>query len=590
MIRNKKFMKCEKCGKDYPSEYYFKAKSVYPECFEKLSNEEKKIAMNIPKMHTMTMTAFTIDGYKIVKNLGVVRGILVRSRSVFGTIGASLQTLIGGDITLFSELCEKTRSEAFDMILNHALEIGVNAVIGVRYDATEIMSGDSAKFYCQTSTVAARNHTLYLKGNLSSTGTIDFKTGSSPNNSLMALILDGSRNNILSVGQFVVEPSTVNEFHAITINKTGGARVILNSDIGMANLSSSVLSLINGIVETGPYAINVYSTSSGSVVGGSQSSYVYGKLGRGFPSEGAANAKLFQIGSAAKYRPAYFSNANSNYHLLTVEVVSGNANTGSSNLSADIDKVSVLRYYKVTAGVIPRVGLIPTDFNLTATGIGYYLNDGVAAGNTNLRVATSIDNRTNWIGRGPTDHTTSVGSVPTQIMSSAFSQLLPVGSAFYVALARATGSTENLLDTLVCKDISVTAGWNMLSVPVLAADMSKTTLFQTAVSSAYAYTSGYLVKDTLTNGIGYWLKFNAVDNFHICGKIVNTTTVPVKAGWNMIGIYNNDITVNQITSTPNGIVSSQFFGYNNGYQSASTLSIGKAYWVKASRDGVLNLP
>lgn len=134
-------MKCEKCGKDYPSRYYFKANSVCSECFEKLSDEEKKSAMNLPKMHAMTTTAFTIDGYKIVKNLGVVRGILVRSRSVFGTIGASLQTLVGGDITLFSELCEKTRSEAFDMMLNHAIELTANAVIGVRYDATEIMSG-----------------------------------------------------------------------------------------------------------------------------------------------------------------------------------------------------------------------------------------------------------------------------------------------------------------------------------------------------------------------------------------------------------------------------------------------------------------
>jgi uncharacterized protein YbjQ (UPF0145 family) len=134
-------MKCEKCGRDYPSDYYFKAKSVCSECFEKLSVEGKTLAMNVPKMHSMTSTAFTIDGYKIVKNLGVVRGILVRSRSIFGTIGASLQTLVGGDITLFSELCEKTRSEAFDMMLNHALEIGANAVIGVRYDATEIMSG-----------------------------------------------------------------------------------------------------------------------------------------------------------------------------------------------------------------------------------------------------------------------------------------------------------------------------------------------------------------------------------------------------------------------------------------------------------------
>jgi len=89
----------------------------------------------------MTTTAFTIDGYRIVASLGVVRGITVRSRSVFGTIGASLQTIVGGNITLFSELCEQTRSEAFEMMVNHAVERGANAVIGVRYDATEIMQG-----------------------------------------------------------------------------------------------------------------------------------------------------------------------------------------------------------------------------------------------------------------------------------------------------------------------------------------------------------------------------------------------------------------------------------------------------------------
>ncbi len=89
--------------------------------------------------HSLTTTAFTLDGYRITKNLGVVRGITVRSRSIFGTIGASLQTLVGGNITLFSELCEKTRAEAFDMMIAHAAEMGANAVIGVRYDATEVM-------------------------------------------------------------------------------------------------------------------------------------------------------------------------------------------------------------------------------------------------------------------------------------------------------------------------------------------------------------------------------------------------------------------------------------------------------------------
>ena len=91
----------------------------------------------------MTTTAFTLDGYSVVQNLGVVRGITVRSRSIFGTIGGSLQTLLGGNITLFTELCEKTRAEAFEMMVDHAEELGANAVVGIRYDATELMQGVS---------------------------------------------------------------------------------------------------------------------------------------------------------------------------------------------------------------------------------------------------------------------------------------------------------------------------------------------------------------------------------------------------------------------------------------------------------------
>ncbi|MEO8504838.1 MAG: YbjQ family protein [Acidobacteriota bacterium] len=89
----------------------------------------------------MTTTTFTIEGYRVVKPLGIVRGITVRSRSIFGTIGGSLQTLIGGNITLFTELCEKTREEAFELMLQHVQKMGGNAVIGVRYDATEVMDG-----------------------------------------------------------------------------------------------------------------------------------------------------------------------------------------------------------------------------------------------------------------------------------------------------------------------------------------------------------------------------------------------------------------------------------------------------------------
>jgi uncharacterized protein YbjQ (UPF0145 family) len=89
----------------------------------------------------MVTTAFTLDGFRIARNLGVVRGITVRSRSLFGTMGAALQTIVGGNITLLSSLCEKTRAEAFDLMMQHAAELGANAIVGARYDATEIMSG-----------------------------------------------------------------------------------------------------------------------------------------------------------------------------------------------------------------------------------------------------------------------------------------------------------------------------------------------------------------------------------------------------------------------------------------------------------------
>jgi uncharacterized protein YbjQ (UPF0145 family) len=106
----------------------------------------------------LTTTAFTIDGQRIVKSLGVVRGITVRSRSIFGTIGGSLQTLVGGNISLFSSLCEKTRAEAFGLMLEHADDLGANAVIGVRYDATEIMSGVTEVLCYGTAVVVAPSH------------------------------------------------------------------------------------------------------------------------------------------------------------------------------------------------------------------------------------------------------------------------------------------------------------------------------------------------------------------------------------------------------------------------------------------------
>ena len=91
--------------------------------------------------HNMVTTAFTLDGYRIVRNLGLVRGIIVRSRSIVGTIGASLQTLVGGNITLLSQLCEKTRGDAYELMIQHAQAKGANGVLACRYDATEMAPG-----------------------------------------------------------------------------------------------------------------------------------------------------------------------------------------------------------------------------------------------------------------------------------------------------------------------------------------------------------------------------------------------------------------------------------------------------------------
>ena len=91
--------------------------------------------------HTMVTTAFELPNYRVTQSLGVVRGIVVRSRNIFATIGATMQTVVGGNITVWTKLCEDTRADAFDIMIQHATEIGANAVVGARYDTTELSTG-----------------------------------------------------------------------------------------------------------------------------------------------------------------------------------------------------------------------------------------------------------------------------------------------------------------------------------------------------------------------------------------------------------------------------------------------------------------
>jgi uncharacterized protein YbjQ (UPF0145 family) len=105
----------------------------------------------------MVTTAIELPGYRLVRNIGIVRGIIVRSRSLLGSIGAGLQTIVGGNITLFRQLCEKTREDAYELLLQHAAEHGANAIIAMRYDATEVMQGVSEVLAYGTAVVVERS-------------------------------------------------------------------------------------------------------------------------------------------------------------------------------------------------------------------------------------------------------------------------------------------------------------------------------------------------------------------------------------------------------------------------------------------------
>jgi uncharacterized protein YbjQ (UPF0145 family) len=117
----------------------FSARSPKKNFFPRLGSCLMPVLMS--QTHPLTTTAFELPGYRITKSFGVVRGIMVRSRSVVGNIGASIQALFGGNITLYTSLCERAREDTFNQMLEHAGQLGANAVIGVRYDATEISQG-----------------------------------------------------------------------------------------------------------------------------------------------------------------------------------------------------------------------------------------------------------------------------------------------------------------------------------------------------------------------------------------------------------------------------------------------------------------
>jgi hypothetical protein len=137
--------------------------------------------------------------------------------------------------------------------------------------------------------------------------------------------------------------------------------------------------------------------------------------------------------------------------------------------------------------------------------------------------------------------------------------------------------------------VSINNGWNLLSVPLAASDMTGTALFPTAISPFYAYNAGYNPVTTLENGIGYWAKFESNQSVIITGNYVTGNEISVVLGWNLIGPFAYSVVVSGITTSPPNILSSPFYGYEGGYIIPTTLLPGKGYWIKASQNGVIQL-
>jgi uncharacterized repeat protein (TIGR02543 family) len=134
---------------------------------------------------------------------------------------------------------------------------------------------------------------------------------------------------------------------------------------------------------------------------------------------------------------------------------------------------------------------------------------------------------------------------------------------------------------------TVNARWNIVSIPVRKADSRTSVVFPLALSPAFIYTGAYTEKDTLEHGLGYWLKFDSARTVSITGIFPASDSVPVSAGWNMVGSFSKPLATGSITSDPGGISTSQFFGYDSGYSTADTLTPGHGYWVKVGSSGKL---
>lgn len=338
---------------------------------------------------------------------------------------------------------DNTSAVCNDVTINDTLTYGTTDSCSLTVNGNMTIASGAA--FMPTAKPTAGNaiiHSLTAKGNISCSGGFDMRigTGSNPFTTIAAVTITFS-----GTGTSTVSLPDSADLNSVTINKTGGGKVVITNNVMQNNNSTtapSVLTLTSGVIETGNYTWNVYSTASGSVVGGSTASHVKGSIARGWPSTGTASNKPYPLGDGTVYRPAFLSNTSSVFQLVSLRLMSGDGNTGSSTLANGLYNVSDLRYYTGSVKVIPSKS--PQSFTLVGAGIGYNTDDGVQSGNTNLRVALSTDERATWTSIGPTNHTTSLVSTPVTITSTALSQSIAYNANFSLTLGNINSSTNPL--------------------------------------------------------------------------------------------------------------------------------------------------
>ncbi|MFN0157020.1 MAG: WD40/YVTN/BNR-like repeat-containing protein [Bacteroidota bacterium] len=214
-----------------------------------------------------------------------------------------------------------------------------------------------------------------------------------------------------------------------------------------------------------------------------------------------------------------------------------------------------------------------------------------ASGFPAVKIELTRNNGTNW--------ETITGSTPAPTQSFVWTVTGPSSSQCRVRVSNSANQTLNdqsnalfsITPQVVTANVSADTGWNLVSVPVTASDYRKTILFPSSSTQAFSYDSanGYVVRDTLKNRIGYWLKFDALETVSLTGFAREQDTIALENGWNIIGSISNPVPVSSLVTIPAGIITTPIYGFHYGYFSTATIEPGKGYWVKADQAGLLIL-